>query len=203
VFVEQAGTLTGSSAAILHQFDLGRESNFATWVSASLLFLNGLLAAQLATIYKPIRQYAGLLMAALAVGLILLAVDDLLMVHERVEKLAAKLLTHAADFPGDTKQENSRAWRQAIGPLFPLGLAAVLAAVFAGPFKGVFLRRNLPYLVACVLLVCVAAVSEFAYKTLGCSEDWCFRTEIVFEEGGELAAILLFMIFLFRECRRE
>ena len=54
-------------------------------------------------------------------------------------------------------------------------------------------------LIACVGCVLTVGLAEFVYYQAGCLEHWCFRLEVLVEEGSELAAILLFLTFQSQE----
>ena len=86
-----------------------------------------------------------------------------------------------------------------LGPLFGIGLASGLTLLMAGSYLPVARAENLPFLSASIGCVFLVGLSEVVYNQAGGGAYWHFRLEVLFEEGSELLALLLFLIFQSRE----
>ncbi len=176
---------------VIHQVDLNEEGNFATWCSSMLLLLNAFSAYLLARGRWATNRRVALTTALMAVGFLLLSIDDFIGLHEFLEEVMAQALSHH-----DARDTSTV---MALGPLFGIALASLLTVLVAGAYWRAVQRENLPLLIACVGCVLTVGLAEFVYYQAGCLEHWCFRLEVLVEEGSELAAILLFLTFQSQE----
>ena len=162
-----------------------------TWCSSMLLLLNAFSAYLLARGRWATNRRVALTTALMAVGFLLLSIDDFIGLHEFLEEVMAQALSHH-----DARDTSTV---MALGPLFGIALASLLTVLVAGAYWRAVQRENLPLLIACVGCVVTVGLAEFVYYQAGCLEHWCFRLEVLVEEGSELAAILLFLTFQSRE----
>jgi len=169
---------------LVKQLDLGREGNAATWWTASLLLLNGLAAYTLARRQWPADRNAAIASFILMAGFFLLSLGDVARLHEHVEDLAGDWL--------EAQDLSDR--RIYLG--FAGTLAIALTAIVTWGYRRLLSRRHVALLAGAVGCVLASVVAEWVEDTLDCrSKSVCHRVEVVFEEGGELLAILLFLGF--------
>ncbi len=180
----------------VRQIDLNSEATFVTWLSSALLLLNSLCAYVLARRYWATNREMALIMAAMAAGFLLLSVDDLIGLHEYVEANVAGALTASGERDFSTVQGE-------LGPIFGFVLLLLMSVFFARPYYRTMKGRNLPWLLATLCCVFMVAFAELAWLRSGCGATWCFRGEVVLEEGSELLAGLFFLIFQSREIARS
>ena len=177
------------------QVDLNSEATFVAWLSSALLLLNSLCAYWLARHYWSKERRIGLLMAAMSAGFLLLSIDDTVGLHEQLEAMVAGVLSGVGE-------RDSAEVQGELGPVFAFVLLFMLAAFFARPYYRATKGKDLPLLVATLLCVFMVAFSELAWLRSGCGPTWCFRAEVVLEEGSELGAAFLFLTFQSRELAR-
>ena len=182
-------SIDGPLGHIINQIDLNAEGNFATWYSSMMLFLNSLCAYMLSRAHWSTNATVALLTAVTALGLVVLSIDDFISFHEYVEKVAAGLLS----------SDNAPALKRNLGPVFAISLAIIFTVLFAVPYMRTVQRENIPFLIGVIVFACLSASVEIVYRLSGCAEPWCLRLEVVFDEGSELSAILLFLTFQSRE----
>lgn len=191
-FASNLQSIDGYFGYVIRQIDLNSEGNLATWCSSMLLLLNSLCAYMLTRGHWLTNRRMALLMAIMSVGFLLLSIDDFISFHERVERVMANLFSSNVGVDKHILMSN-------VGPLFATSLAIILVSLFAVPFMRTMQRKNVPFLIGCIVCVFSVALAEFVYILSGCAEPWCFRLEVLFEEGSELSALLLFLTFQSRE----
>jgi hypothetical protein len=176
---------------VVKQFDLAQEGNFATWVSSIMLFLNALCA------YTGVRRYwsvdKGLATPRLFLsgGFLYLSLDDFIQLHEFLERAARGLLTRVG-FEGKSMVY--------FVLLFGTALAITLTAYLWFFYLRSAKPRDLRLVFWSIGFILIGMFSEGMYRFLKCPNlSRCFRVEVVFEEGSELLAILLFLQFQRRE----
>lgn len=188
-FASDLESIEGHFGYVIRQIDLNSEVSFATWCSSMLLLLNSLCAYMFARGHWSTNRCVALIMAIMSVGFFLLSIDDFISFHESVESVTAYMFSSNV---GQTLKKT-------LGPLFAISLAIILASLFAVPCMRTMQRENIPFLIGCIVCVFSVALAEFVYRLSGCAEPWCFRLEVLFEEGSELSALLLFLTFQCRE----
>lgn len=184
--------LAGPLRYVTHQLNLDAEGNFATWYSSMLLLLNAFYAYHLACSRRASDRPASFAYMLLALGFVFLSLDDFISLHEFLERVAATMLPSrdTLALPGEAIP----------GSVYGLGLASILTIVGAGVYwSGAVKRENLLILTGCVLYVFLVGLAERAYVQSGCFTHTCFRFEVLIEEGSELLAMLLFLLFQSRE----
>ena len=191
-FSEELEATEGHFQYVLEQVDLNSEGTFATWFSSMLLLLNSLSAYLLARARWATNQRAALSTAIMAAGFLFLSIDDFIGFHESLESVTANLFIH-------NDSVNNAALKRNMGPLFGLSLAIILAIMVVGPYLRAVQPKNIPLLIGSIGCVFAVGVSELVYNVSGCTELWCFRIEVLFEEVSELGALLLFLTFQSRE----
>lgn len=140
------------------------DDSLFTWVSSMLTFTAALLLLE----RRPVRLWA-----ALAAAVALLSADDMLAIHEQVDR-------HVGPFP---------AWPLVFGPL--------LMFVFAGLWPVASVRLGLLLLVAAVGCE-FATAAVFALDDEG---GWLYHAEALVEEALELAGWVLIVLGLYRHSR--
>lgn len=180
----------------VRQIDLNSEATFVTWLSSTLLLLNSLCAYLLARSYWATERRMGVIMAIVAVGFLVLSIDDLIGLHEYIEVNIAGVLSQFGE------RERSTVAGE-LGPVFGFVLLLLLAVFFARPYARRMKARNRPWLIATLICVFMVAFAELAWLRSGCGATWCFRGEVVLEEGSELLAGLFFLVFQSRELADE
>lgn len=191
-FANDLDSIHGYFGYVISQIDLNSEGNFAAWCSSMLLLLNSLCAYVLARDGWSTNRRVAQLMAVISVGFLLLSIDDFISFHERVESVSVFMFSKNY---GVDKQLLERY----VGPLFAISLAIIFGSLFVLPYLRTVKRERIPILIGCIGCIFLVALSEFIYRLSGCAEPWCLRLEVVFEEGSELSALLLFLTFLSRE----
>jgi hypothetical protein len=166
--------------------------------------------------HRDINRRVGLTSVILALGFLVLSVDDFIGIHESVEKVVALVslaesTTRQREFvaaANGAKRTSGQPAEQVdamaiasmlLGPLFGLGLASVLTLLMVSSYLPVSQHENLPFLSASITCVFLVGLSEVVYNQAGGSAYWHFRLEVLAEEGSELLALLLFLIFQSRE----
>lgn len=188
-FASDLESIDGHFGHAIRQIDLNVEKNLATWCSSMLLLLNAICAYMLAHCRWLTHRRVALLMMIMSSGFLALSIDDFIGLHDYVESVTAD------QFGGDDGHTLVRN----LGPLFAISLAIVFISLFTIPLIRTAQRKNIPLLFACILCVFLVALAEFVYLLSECAEAWCYRLEVVFEEGCEFSACLLFLMFQSRE----
>ncbi|MBI3940330.1 MAG: hypothetical protein HY315_05805 [Acidobacteria bacterium] len=176
---------------LFEQLDLAGEVNGATWCSVALLLANSLLAYVHARRCWPAQARVAAAYGCLAIGFLFLSIDDFVMIHEEVEENVIEPLVAQLPERGQAMYD---------GLLFGAILALLLVVIVSGPIFRTVRRGSVALLVASVALVIAGVIAEFVFVQLECDyRSRCFRVEVVFEEGGEMLAILAFLSFQYRQ----
>ena len=190
-FASELKSIKSPLRYVIRQIDLNLEGNFATWFSSMLLLLNSLSAYMLSRARWSTKRRVALTTAIMAAGLLLLSVDEFIGIHEFLERVMVY------EFSNNHSMDSSTV--KMIGPLFSISLTIILVVLVAGPYLHAVQRKNILFLIASIACVFTLGLAEFVYRLSGCTEPWCFRIEVLFDEVGELAALLLFLTFQSRE----
>lgn len=184
-------TMPGLPGDIVRQMDLSREANFGAWFSSSLLLLNSLYAYTQMCHQRLSDHRAAMSYGFLSAGFMLLSIDEIIQFHEFLEKNAKRLFA---------SNGIESALIKYTGILFTLALALTLLVLVFGSLHKFVRRENFHFLIYSIASVFIAALAESIYRYAGCHYlSRYFRLEILFEEGGELMAILFFLAFQQRE----
>lgn len=161
-------------------FDLDREASIPAGYSALLLLAAAVLLALIASIERARRQWLWPYWAVLAVGFAYLAVDELVAIHEKLNRPLQDLLGASRD---------TTTWVVA-GALGALAAGAVFVPFLRALPAGLALR----FVVAGAVYVGCAVGLETVWAASGRAEDaWLRLGRHVLEEGGEMAGVALFI----------
>lgn len=173
--------------SIVEELDLDREANVATWYTSSLLLLNALAAWAFSLRERGVDPKAATASAILALGFLVLSADDVARGHERLEDLLGEWLEGFQ--PGVD-------WEDALGAVFALALALPLIGLVVRGYAGRLARRQWVALAWTLSGLAAAVLAETVYRLSGSPyPSTLFRIEVVFEEGGEIVALLAFLEF--------
>lgn len=191
LIADELENLPDPAEYLFEQLDLAGEANGATWCSVALLLANSLLAYIHTRRCWPAHPRVAAAYGCLAIGFLFLSIDDLVMIHEELEENIIEPFVARLPEGGQAMYD---------GLLFGAILALLLVGIVSGSFFRAVRRDSVALLVASVALVIVGVIAEFVFVQLECDyPSRCFRVEVVFEEGGEMLAILAFLSFQYRQ----
>jgi hypothetical protein len=185
VLVASLSIVLGSPSmyGVVPIFDLGREASVPADYSALLLLAAAGLLALVAGIERSRQGGLWLYWAVLALGFAYLAVDELVAIHEKLNRPLQDLLGASRD---------TTTWV----------VAGALGALAAGAFFLPFLRA-LParpaarFVLAGAVYVGSAVGLETVWLAMwladGPAGDWVRLGQVALEEGGEMAGVALFI----------
>lgn len=176
-------------------FGLDTESNFPTWFSSIMLALAAFFAYQVSVISGPERGCRIWQVAALV--LLFLSCDEVAMIHEYVGEFFAK---HFFDF----SQTSHSAW------LLVLGVPTLVGAMFLVSRISLYIRSVkarlflgaglLFYITGVFLLESMLGLRIFPDLA---KTTWLWIMEVIFEEGFEMAGVIMIIKGLQEQYKNE